>query len=213
MLCIFICLSTNAQLDTTKTKVKQIDKYGFEFLQNKGNNVYGFCFGLIGSEVLCYVKYTRYSYGINFQLIGHGIFQTFAITASYFKRAKAIFDKRGSLKPFDSIPLRTVHNGLVISCFGTYTSVTNGINISPWMATSHEINGLSCNLLWNFAVKVNGVSIGIFNSSLFMKGLQIGLINKAILLKGIQIGLWNKNEKRSLPFINWNFSRRLPVKS
>jgi hypothetical protein len=25
-------------------------------------------------------------------------------------------------------------------------------------------------------------------------------------LKGAQIGLWNKNQKRSLPFINWNFS-------
>jgi len=73
------------------------------------------------------------------------------------------------------------------------------------MSLGKIVNGISINLLWNLYYKINGLSIGVFNSSLDVKGVQIGIINKTVKLKGIQLGLWNKNKDRSLPLINWNF--------
>jgi len=73
------------------------------------------------------------------------------------------------------------------------------------MSFGKKINGISFNLLWNLYYRINGVSIGVSNSSLEIKGVQLGIINKTVKLRGIQIGIWNKNEKRSLPLINWNF--------
>jgi hypothetical protein len=52
----------------------------------------------------------------------------------------------------------------------------------------------------------NGLTFAfIGNHDTKCKGIQIGLINSAVDLKGLQIGLWNKNQKRSMPIINWNF--------
>src|SRR5690554_7685694 len=107
----------------------------------------------------------------------------------------------------DTIPLRAIHNGLIVSPFGTFTDQVNGLSFSLWMSMGKKINGVSINLLWNFYEKMNGISIGLVNQTAETNGLQIGLVNKSLKLKGIQLGFWNKNEKRSLPIINWNFSR------
>ncbi len=79
------------------------------------------------------------------------------------------------------------------------------MSISGFMSAGKKINGVSVNLLWNLYYKIDGLSMGAFNSSLEINGVQIGVINKTIDLKGIQLGLWNRNAKRSLPLINWNF--------
>jgi len=45
----------------------------------------------------------------------------------------------------------------------------------------------------------------VINGAKYLKGLQIGLVNKSQKIKGVQIGLWNKSDKRSLPFLNFQF--------
>ncbi len=85
----------------------------------------------------------------------------------------------------------TLMNGIELSFSGSNSVVTNGITISPFYNYNGEANGLSVGLVGNNAGALNGAQIGLFNRSSETKGLQIGL--------------WNKNEKRSLPFINWNF--------
>jgi len=132
----------------------------------------------------------------------------------------------------DTITLR--HNGLHISTFGFLGNVAhNGVAISACSVT-YSSNGLSVTALYNMSKNLNGLHIagitnstdravglliapvnsadvfkgfqlGIYNKSDDMTGVQIGLFNKTGKAKGIQLGLWNKNEKRSLPFINWNF--------
>ncbi|WP_299113380.1 LA_2272 family surface repeat-containing protein [uncultured Winogradskyella sp.] len=82
-------------------------------------------------------------------------------------------------------------NGLELNLTGGFDTQINGVSITPLVNKHFKVNGLSVALLGNFDTQV--------------KGIQIGLFNKCNNLKGIQIGLWNKNEKRSLPFINWNF--------
>jgi hypothetical protein len=73
------------------------------------------------------------------------------------------------------------------------------------MSGGNEVNGLSFNLLWSIYQKSNGVVIATVNHVNTGRGLQVGLINKANNFRGIQIGLWNRNDKRSLPLINWSF--------
>ena len=70
---------------------------------------------------------------------------------------------------------------------------------------AYYMNGLQVGFS-NNGHKIKGLQIGILgNNTHEMKGVQIGLINKSKKLKGLQIGLWNVNQKRKLPFINWNF--------
>ena len=91
----------------------------------------------------------------------------------------------------------------MISVLGTFTPQVNGVSLSGFMSMGEKLNGLSVNLLWNRYYHVNGVTIGVVNSSVLTKGVQIGLINRTRRLKGLQIGLWNVNDKRKLPLINW----------
>ena len=99
-------------------------------------------------------------------------------------------------------------NGLVISGFGVagQSVQVNGVNLSGLFTFTAKTNGFSASLIFNITGISNGLSIsGLGNNSLQTNGLQIGLFNQCWKLRGVQIGLWNKNEKRSLPLINWNF--------
>lgn len=96
-------------------------------------------------------------------------------------------------------------NGIAFSGMGNLMEKHNGIGLSLLGNDSYKSNGLLVGL-GNSTSHFNGIQIGGFNN-VHMKGvgIQIGLLNKAKQFKGIQLGLWNKNEKRSLPLINWNF--------
>ena len=85
-------------------------------------------------------------------------------------------------------------NGLYLSGTGSFENVVNGANIS---------------LVLNKHVRVNGLTIAVIgNHDTECNGIQIALINTCQNLRGFQIGLWNKNEKRALPFFNWNFGKQ-----
>lgn len=86
----------------------------------------------------------------------------------------------------------TIVDGIAINATGSFGSRVNGMSIAGAMNKHFEIYGLAIAPIGNFDVKC--------------RGIQIGLFNTCNDLKGIQIGLWNKNQKRSLPLINWNFS-------
>lgn len=85
----------------------------------------------------------------------------------------------------------TVTNGFELNLFGSFNSKTNGVNFAFFMSKHYEVNGIT------FAT--------LGNQDLVCNGIQIGLFNTCRNLKGIQIGLFNKNQKRSLPIINWSF--------
>jgi len=184
---------------------RNLNKYIIGFIPSKANNIFGIAIGPIGSEAICDKPYTKYSHGLNIQIPGQGILQVFYILNSPFKQAykTEIIENEFIMK--DTSFKRVIHNGLLLSLLGTFSDQVNGVSISGWMSLGKNINGVSANLLWNLYYEINGLSIGVFNSSLVMQGVQIGFINKTIKLKGVQIGFWNRNEKRSLPLVNWNF--------
>ena len=98
-------------------------------------------------------------------------------------------------------------NGLYLSTTSIISDPTimNGLSISL-INGNHISNGVQISPLINISQQINGVQISAFrNTAVTARGLQIGLWNNAADLKGIQLGLWNSNQKRSLPFINWNF--------
>jgi hypothetical protein len=97
--------------------------------------------------------------------------------------------------------------GVNLSFFGTLADAQlNGLNIGGLTTQVENINGVSVSGLTNSAGVVNGICIALLhNKAAAVKGIQIGLVNKAASLRGFQLGLWNRNEKRSLPFINWQF--------
>ena len=99
-----------------------------------------------------------------------------------------------------------VHNGLIVSTFGTRTDLTRGLSISGWMSMGSRLNGITVCPLWNLHGRINGVAIGAVNHSASLHGVQIGIINKSLRTRGIQFGLWNRNEQRALPLVNWNFT-------
>ena len=100
-----------------------------------------------------------------------------------------------------------------------YEKEKNAYIFSFTPCEARHINGIILGFL-NITSQINGVQIGVFNlveasqgfqlglynnSKETSKGIQLGLINRATSHRGFQIGLWNINEKRSLPFINWQF--------
>jgi hypothetical protein len=183
------------------------NKYGIGLLPSKAKNIFGIAIGPIGSECFCYLPYTRNSYGLNIQL-GQGIFQTFMIKRWNLDSYTEFIDSLNSvevLQKNDALLKKVVHNGILLSVFGTFSDQINGISCSIWMSSNRIVNGLSFNLLWNIQQKINGAVIGIANTSIKTNGVQVGIFNKSNKLRGFQFGIWNVNENRSLPLINWNF--------
>lgn len=96
-------------------------------------------------------------------------------------------------------------NGLHVGLGNMENSVNNGLGINLGASCLNKTNGVILSVV-NKNYEINGLSIGlIFNGVVNCNGIQIGLINNCKKLKGFQFGLWNKNQKRSLPFINWSF--------
>lgn len=203
LLIVFSATFSFSQGDSLEFDKKAKDRFVIWLIPSASKNIYGIAIGPVGSEAICNRPYTKFSHGLNLQILGQGFFQTFYINKYKFKDFHRN-DNLDSLSLRDTIPKRAIHNGLLISPLGTFTDQVNGISISLWMSKGKKINGLSFNLLWNLYEEINGISIGFVNHTAVTKGLQIGLVNKTKKLRGFQFGLWNKNERRSLPLVNWN---------
>jgi len=193
-----------SQTDTATIDRKSKNRFVIWFIPSAAKNIYGIAIGPIGSEAICNRPYTKYSHGLNIQIPGQGFFQAFYLNNVNFQDS---FETNNSDSTFkiDTIPLRTIHNGILVSPLGTFTPQVNGLTFSLFMSMGQKVNGLSFNLFWNLYNYINGISISLVNTTGTMKGMQVGLVNKSANLRGIQFGLWNKNEKRSLPILNWNF--------
>lgn len=95
-------------------------------------------------------------------------------------------------------------NGFTVNGLYSATKQLHGLHISGICNKAEAATGVLIAAV-NYTGSSKGFFIGAFNRTGDLKGLQIGIVNISQKTKGIQIGLWNKNNKRSLPFINWNF--------
>jgi hypothetical protein len=201
ILFLFQTCLTYSQGDSLTIKGDKINKNIIWFIPSAANNIYGIALGPFGSESICNLPYTRHSHGINIQIIGQGIFQPFMIGSFKFDD---FYVSHNDTNETPAAQIRAIHNGILLSPFGTFTDKVNGISFSLCMSMGKTVNGLSINLLWNAYEKINGFSIGLVNHAAETKGIQIGLVNISRNLKGVQIGVWNKNKNRGFPIINWS---------
>jgi len=95
-------------------------------------------------------------------------------------------------------------SGFTINGLYNVTKQLHGLHISGIINRADAATGMLI-AVGNKTGSCKGISLGVINKTDDLKGVQVGLLNLARKTKGIQIGLWNKNNKRSLPFINWNF--------
>lgn len=214
LLAIAFIISHNAYsqtvTETTTDTVKNINQYIIGFSPSKATHTYGL------NLFLWFESSAKTINGIDLNLnpveIIYTPFVTFNSIIS-FLNGYMIFDGSSNSTTFDAggingeeLKSRIINgiyfgmydssykkniSGINLNVFGSISSVSNGITISGVINSQDEMNGISFAVLGNNDLKVNGV--------------QIGLTNFAKNLNGFQIGLWNTNEKRSLPFINWNF--------
>ena len=167
----------------------------------KNANIHGVSVGL----------YSGYDYprrtttnGLKLELLGLGMFSFDAPNHSPISINEAEFSKVIS----DTISEKI--NGVVASSIGHYCNCNvNGISISIFAKLERRVNGISFALFGNFVEIHRGIQFAVISNETYkLRGVQIGLFNKSHDTKGFQIGLFNVNEKRTLPFINWNFKRR-----
>ncbi len=100
-------------------------------------------------------------------------------------------------------------NGIQVSLLNMEPTLINGVDINASGSFESKVNGITCSLIINKHHKINGLTVSIMgNHDTECNGVQVGLFNSSKKLRGFQFGLWNKNEKRSLPFINWYFGKK-----
>lgn len=195
-------INTFAQSDTiTKTDSLLVPKKkvrnGFGFIPNKKTRkINGLAIGPVLNPYDSIIVN-----GLNIEILGLGFNAPVPITYIPFSDRDSI-DKVFLDKQSQKI------NGVSLSLLGHFnTAKTNGILGAVVLNRSVRVNGIAIGILGNRIIYFNGVEFAIFiNQTSKGRGLQVGLFNTCYDLRGIQIGLWNKNGKRSLPFINWQFT-------
>jgi hypothetical protein len=157
----FSVMFSFAQSEELKNDNKAKNRYVIWMVPSAASNVYGIAIGPIGSESVCNRPYTKFSHGLNIQLIGKGIFQPFYIKHANFEGFNSS-DGNESRSFSDTLDKRAIHNGILLSSFGIYTDQVNGISLSPWMSMGKKING----------IHVICSGIGMKESMVFQSGLS-----------------------------------------
>jgi hypothetical protein len=112
---------------------------------------------------------------------------------------------------FDFMPNQSARKriyGLNLTIADWGFSEIYGLDLNIGSSEIISVKGVSISGLYNVNTSIKGLAIsGVCNLNKNCNGLEIALINNSIKLHGFQIGLWNKNQKRSLPIVNWCFKK------
>lgn len=204
----------------------QTQKYGAWFFRQGCSKTTVNGLGLaIFSGGYCELGNRQVTNGIQIDLVGRGIIPPIIYTA--IEELEVHRDTLLVLQKINGIAispggigfLGAVINGVNLFGISTMTGKINGISIGGLLNYNLRHNGLAISLINGVDLKMNGLQIGGFNSAQTLhgvqigcvnftkkqRGLQIGLFNRSRKLKGIQLGLWNISDKRSLPFLNFQF--------
>jgi len=191
----------SAQADYADTLAQENKKYIAWASPSKATHVYGLMFNVWPEEKLPLPKI----YGVEFNICPLGIFAPFLHTlySLDINKLMRITDSKA-----DSVNFKTFKkvNGLQIGLINTEPTIINGLDINASSNSESVTNGITISLASNYHYVINGLTFAVIgNSDYKCRGVQIALFNACADLKGVQIGLWNKNQKRSMPFINWCF--------
>ncbi len=202
----FFGLTLSSQNKRTKTSDK---KYFIWVSPSKVTHVYGLMFNFWpknNDDSL--VQYPKIN-GIEINSSPVGIFAPFLATLYSLDIPKIMSSIEWEADSIDYKRCKKV-NGLELALCNLEPTIVNGFELNLSGNFDSVTNGLTISIPANRHAKINGVTISIIaNADKVCNGVQIGLFNACAKLKGMQFGLWNKNQKRSLPFINWCFDKRM----
>lgn len=138
--------------------------------------------------------------GLCIEVLSLGFFAP--IFGSFLRRDSIIFAEQ-------SEPTTVKIKGVNINAGGAIgeTEIT-GFYIGGVTTMVNKLKGFSVTGVHTIAHEMRGVSIsGLRNQSKKARGVQIALFNSCKDLRGVQLGLWNRNQRRSLPIVNWSFKK------
>lgn len=190
-----------SQNDTLKNPPATDKKYIMWVSPSKATHVYGLMFNVWPKDHGPYPKIN----GIEFNICPIGAFTPF-LTALYSLDIGKMMNSNDDLLPVSTLNNFKTVNGLQVGLFNPEPTVINGLDISATGSFESVTNGVTLSAVRNGHYIINGLTVAAMgNSDYTCNGVQIALINSCKNLKGFQFGIWNKNQKRSLPFINWCF--------
>lgn len=200
LLCSYNISAQNDSLRSEKSN-KSDRKFIVWVSPSEATHVYGFMFNLWNKDHGPFPKI----YGVEFNISPVGIFAPFLI-GLYSLNISNTFNKVDELTcPLNYDSFKKV-NGIQLGFINLEPTVINGIDINASKSSESVTNGVTVSMVSNEHYEINGLTIAIIaNTDYRCRGSQIALLNNCNDLKGFQFGLWNKNQKRSLPFINWAF--------
>jgi hypothetical protein len=204
LLVLATCSCGTGKMVTNETK--NVDKkYVVWYSPSPATDVYGLMFNFFPTRKDVEPEYPNI-YGMEFNISPAGLLALMAIV------------------PYAIIPntdIKTHENrvqndsykqicGLQVGILNFEPSIIHGIDINPFLSLEDsQVNGLTISGLANQHETVNGLTVAVIgNNDAHCRGVQVGLFNTCADLRGIQIGLWNKNQRRSLPLINWSFRKK-----
>jgi hypothetical protein len=82
-------------------------------------------------------------------------------------------------------------NGLTVSFLENQTKRQNGLHITGYLNYACESNGVMVSLMWNKALLMRGLQVGLANRADAAYGMQAGVVNMPYSLTGLQVGLFN----------------------
>lgn len=199
VLFMFISVTLSAQPDST---IKINKKYIVGISPSRATHVYGLLFNFWQNSDDKYA--TVQGAEINLNPLGL-YFSMLALVFSATKPYHALLPEN-----MDSLDFKKFKkiNGLYIGLVNMESSKINGVAIELAGGAGSVINGITAAALVNKNYIINGITIGLIgNQTTKCNGIQAGIINSSARLRGFQFGIWNKNQKRSLPLVNWCFTK------
>lgn len=207
---IFLALVLHGQtLCAQETKRKNI--FPIWTFHQREINIHGLSLGLASWQGEPRLTNTN---GIKIELIGLGVF-SLLMPSSPVSTNEAEYNGEMSFPVSEKIngvnlsASGTICNcrtsGLIAGFVGQFNTKVNGLSAAGYLNMAEAHNGVQLAFLYSESYQMRGLQMALFALAHRAQGVQIGLYNWAKQLKGIQIGLWHKNQKRSLPIINWSF--------
>lgn len=196
----FILCSQSDSINNTN--IKETDKkYIMWASPSKATHVYGLMFNVWPEDSLPFPKI----YGVEFNISPIGVFAPFLVSLYSLDIPKTIHMADSMICPANYNAFKKV-NGLQVGFINLEPAIINGLEINASGSFESVTNGVTVSVATNNHYVINGLTVAVIaNNDYKCRGIQIAALNTCNDLKGFQFGLWNKNQRRSLPFINWAF--------
>lgn len=201
---VLLCsLKLFSQEDSLKQASPTDKRYIIWASPSKATHVYGLMFNIWPKDSMPYPKIN----GVEFNICPATVFSPF-ILAVFSLDVGRILNMNSDSLPLNALKNFKKINGLQLGFMNQEPTVINGLDINASGSFESVTNGLTLSAIRNEHYVINGITVAAMeNLDHTCNGVQIALLNSCKQLKGFQFGLWNKNQKRSLPLMNWCFKQ------